>query len=101
MRLALLFLFLVIGIGAGGWLKLLADDPNRAAHRRRRRPGTSFEPDVDPEEEDDHGAFSNGLRALAADPNLPPHIRNKLRLFRVLQAVAFVAAAAAFLTTPR
>jgi len=38
---------------------------------------------------------------LAADPNLPPHIRNKLRLFRVLQAVTIIAGAAAFLTTPR
>ncbi|HEY0926187.1 hypothetical protein [Brevundimonas sp.] len=101
MRFALPLLCLVIGIGAGCWLKLLADDLNRAAHRRRRRPGTSFEPDVDPEEEDDHGAFSDGLRMLAADPNLPPNIRNKLRLFRVLQAVTIIAGAAAFLTTPR
>jgi hypothetical protein len=37
-KFALPFLFLFIAIGASSWLKLLADDLNRAAHRRRRRP---------------------------------------------------------------
>jgi len=99
-KFALPFLFLFIAIGASSWLKLLADDLNRAAHRRRRRPGTAFEPDVDPAEDDDHAAFSAGLRALRADPNLPKHIRNKLQLYRGLQVAAIASIVATIVTRP-
>lgn len=101
MKFVLPFLLLFVGIGAAAALQLLAGDLNRAAHRRRRKPGTAFEPDVDPAEEDDQVRFEDGLRTLAASPSLPDHIRRKLRLYRGLQVVSVAACVAAALLTPR
>jgi len=101
MKFVLPFLLLFVGIGAAAALQLMAADLNRAAHRRRRKPGTAFEPDIDPAEDGDQGRFEEGLRALETAPSLPDHIRRKLRLYRGLQILAVVACIAAAITTPR
>ncbi len=90
-----------VSVGAGAWSTLLANELNRAAHRRLRRPGTAFEPDVDPTEEGDQEKFEQGLKVLESSPSLPVHIRRQLLLYRGLQIVACAAGVGAALAVWR
>lgn len=99
MKFALPFGLLVLAVAALALSRLVANDLNRAAHRSRRKPGTSFEPDVDLDDENDNAEFESALQSLRTANS--PRVQRQLRLYRGLQIAGVVLMGAAFFTTPR
>ena len=99
MRFALPFGLLFLAVAAFALSRLVANDLNRAAHRSRRMPGTSFEPDIDIDDENDNAQFESALKSLRTSDS--PRVRRQLRLYRGLQVAGALLIAAAFITTPR
>lgn len=99
MKFALPFGLLFLGVAAFALSRFIAMDLNRAAHRLRRKPGTSFEPDVDLSEDGDEGEFESQLKSLPGVSS--PKTQRQLRLYRGLQLAGLLLMAAAFIATPR
>lgn len=71
MRFALPFGLLFLAVAAFALSRLVANDLNRAAHSSRRMPGTSFEPDVDIDDENDNAQFESALKSLRTSDSPP------------------------------
>lgn len=99
MSFALPFGLLFLGVAAIAFSRFVASDLTRAAHRLRRKPGTSFEPDVDLDDKGDEAQFKSGLNSLRGNTN--PRIQRQLRLYRFLQIAGLLLMGAAFITPPR